>query len=724
VRIACTSADEARCRRRRAAQPAGGEAVAESDGSELSREALALLELRDPAALVTGMPLLARAASAWATALAGRSRAPLLLLDDCERMDTLSRSIARAVVLDRGGAGMRWVWAGRTGAAAGQEEDRILVRAGQASELAIGALDRAGAVRLAAARLHLSPPEELTEYLWGRSGGHPGLLVESLRAAAERGALREGDAGLEVDGAALESLPMPAGFEQSLLDRLAALPARARETAEVLAALDRPAQPAELQVLVPGADEPAIGSLLSSGVAARDGQGALGLRPPELSRRLLESLDEPRREALHRLVLSNITLLPSERFRHLAGAGDTGAALAAAAEALESHADERVAVRAARLAEAAAPAAAAHWSETAGRLLHERGRHREAVPHLERALEGTSDAGTRARLWLLLSSALLRADRPEDVGHVVARALADAPPPHERALLQVNHASQLFSRGLLPEAEAAARSALDLAEQSVDAEASGYAALTLASIWHSLGRMEDADELAARSTACFERAQQVSGAVRSLSLRATIAGARRDGARAGDLLREALGRARAGGLRLATEEILVSQTALFVESGRWKEGEQALGEALRLALQDGRPRGVAVAYANLALLDALSGRPSRARRRARTAHRLMRAYLPRLEPFACRVLAQAYRSSGRLAAAERAARAAISGAIRLGLGAELEWARLEYGRIRAVTGAWTEAEAVWDTALAAAGERAGQSVVLLAVASGRAHPAP
>ncbi|MCC6651240.1 MAG: sigma 54-interacting transcriptional regulator [Candidatus Eisenbacteria bacterium] len=721
VRIACTSADEPGAAGAALLSRLAAEAAAESDGSDLSREALSILERRDPAALTASLPLLARAAAAWAAALAERSRAPLLLIDDYERMDTLSRTLARSVALDRGAAGTRWVWAGRTSVAIHHDEDRILVRAGQASELAIGALDRAGADRLAAARLHSSAPGALSEFLWARSGGHPGLLVESLRAAAERGALREGDAGLEVDGAALESLPMPAGFEQSLLDRLAELPLASREAAEALAVLDRPARPAELQALVPGADDASIGALLRSGIAARDDDGALGLRPPELSRRLLDSLAGPRRVALHRLVLSNVKLLASERFRHLAGAGETRAALAAAAEALESHADERVAVRAARLAESASPADAARWNEIAGRLLHERGRHREAHPHLERALEGTSDSGARARLWLLISSALLRADRPEDVGGVVARALAESPPAHERALLQVNHASQLFSRGLLSEAEAAARSALDLAEGAADAEASGYAALTLASIWHSLARMEAADELAARSTACFERAHQASGAVRSLSLRATIAGARREGTRAGELLREALGRARSGGLRLATEEILVSQAALFVESGRWKDGEAALGEALRLALQDGRPRGVAVAYANLALLDALSGRPSRARRRARTAHRLMRAYLPRLEPFACRVLAQAYRTSGRLAAAERAARAAISGAIRLGLGAELEWARLEYGRIRAVAGAWPEAEAVWDTALAAAGERDSQSIVLLAVASGRAR---
>ena len=259
-----------------------------------------------------------------------------------------------------------------------------------------------------------------------------------------------------------------------------------------------------------------------------------------------------------------------------------------------------------------------------------------------------------------------------------------------------------------------------MAAQAEDSEASGYAALTLGSIQHSLSRLNESEANATDAIQHFERAKQYSGAVRALNLRATIASGRNDSVLARALLSEALVCARQRGLRLATEEILLAQSAVYVEGGCWKDAENAIGEALRLALQDGRPRGVAVAYGNLALLDAMSGRPARASRRGRTALRLMHAYLPRLEPFSWRVLAQAHRTAGRMAAAERAARAAISGALRLGLAGELEWARLEFGRTRAVAGAWSEAEAVWERALVAAGARESLCAILLRLSLGRA----
>jgi Nif-specific regulatory protein len=696
------------------------EAGAESDGKGLSRRALEMLEHSGPAALASGLPLLADAAAAWGSALLERGRAPLVLIDDCERMDTLSRSLARGATLHPGSAGVCWIWAGRTGRPNANEDDRMLVRAGQAVELALGALDRQGAERLIATRLHLAPPSALCEFLWARSGGHPGLLVETLRAAAACGAVHEGDAGLAVERDALERLAPSAGFEASLLERLAALSASARAAAEALAVWDRPASGEELGSLAPSADDAAFALLLAFGLATRDEQGAFALRPPELSRRLLASMDDAHRQALHRAALTRPGLMAAERFRHLEGAGEPVAALAAAREALAMHADERLAASAAALAETAVPAEAAQWHETAGRLLHEQGRHREAVPHLERALRDAGESAARPSRWVLLSSALLRADRPGDVGEVVARALAEKPPDRYRAMLGVNQAAQLFSRGLLAEAEATAREALALAEAATDHEAAGHAALTLASVLFALARPDEAETLAAHAEQLYTQAHHASGAVRAMGLRAAIAAARGDAAGADALHRAALALAREGGQRLATEEILLSQAALLFESGRWKEAEAALGEASRLALQDGRPRGVAVAYMNLALLDGLTGRPARARRRARSALRLMREYLPRLEPLTWYVVAQAHRVGGRAIVAQRAARAAITGASRLGLAADLEWARLEFGRQRANAGRWAEAEAVWANALKSAGPREGQAVALLSVAGGRA----
>ncbi|MBI5171227.1 MAG: sigma 54-interacting transcriptional regulator [Candidatus Eisenbacteria bacterium] len=685
------------------------------------RPALELLERGDAAAIGAAIPAIAHAASRWCAALAERGRAPVVLLDDCERMDSLSHALLRATALQEEAATARWVWARRTDGAPAQPEDRMLVRAGQAVELALGALDRANADRLAAARLHEEAPEALREFLWTRSGGHPGLLVEALLAAADAGVLREHDAGIEVDAGALASLPLPEGFEASLLRRLGALSEGARALAEALATLDRPVTLETARSLAAAADGTACDALVHARLAVRGADARVSLHPPELSRRLLAALAPERRCELHRAALGLAGATAAERFRHFEGAGDTEQALSAARAAVLESADDRIARRAAALAEKHAPALAAEWHETAGRLLLERGKHREAIAHLERALRDGGDTAVRGPRWTLLSTALLRADRPADVGAVVERALSEQPPAAERAALLVNHASQFFSRGQLPEAERHAREALAEADAADDAKAIGYASLTLGSVVLALGRLEEADACVVGSLAGFERAEHEAGAVRALVLRAMVANARGDEAAFEGQLTAARARAASLGLRLATEEILGVLAGRHVEAGRWKDAEEALSQALRLALQDGRPRGAAVAYANLALVDAVTGRAGRARHRARIALRLTRAYLPRLEPFAWRVLAHACRIMGRLGPADRAARTAISGALRLGLGVELDWARLEYGRVRAAAGAWPEAEAVWARALESAGTREGASVAMLVVARGRAQ---
>jgi Nif-specific regulatory protein len=470
------------------------------------------------------------------------------------------------------------------------------------------------------------------------------------------------------------------------------------------------------------ASEDALDALVQARLAQRTSDGRLGLHPPALSRRLLAGLETGRVRELHHTALGLPDANASERFRHHEGAGDVDSALAAAKAALLAGADERIARRAAALADRAAPERAAEWHESAGRMLLDRGKHREAIAHLERSLRaGEGDVVARGARWTLLTSALLRADRPADVGAAVERALAENPPAADHASLLVNHASQFFSRGMLPEAERNARAAVDVAARADDDKAGGYAALTLGSVLLVLGRTEDADASALRALSYFEKADHEGGSVRALILRAAAASARGDEAAFEGHLTAASARAASLGLRLASEEILGQQGARHVECGRWKEAEQALSQALRLALQDGRPRGAAVVYTSLALVDAITGRVARARRRARTGIRLMRAYLPRLEPYAWRVYAHALRVAGRLGAADRAARRAIDGALRFGLGVELEWSRYEFGRVRAAAGAWAEAEAVWSLALEAAGERDGLSVSQLLIACGRAQ---
>ena len=616
------------------------EAGAAAGSSELSCRALALLERDERATGEADLTLLADAAAAWFHAIQQRGLAPLVLLDDCERLDPLSRTLVRRAALHPAGRIARWVWAGRDGAPGLSEDDRVLLDAGRADRLVLAALERADAERLAAARLHEHPPRDLAGFLWNRSGGHPGLLVELLRLAADRGALREGEVGLSVDPALLESLLLPGDYESTRLARLTALAEPARSAAAALAVWGRPAGPAEIGALAPAADTAALERLLAAGLATRVGAESWTLSPPGLAASVLAALAEDERRRLHRAALAQPRLPAAERFAHLRGSGSAREALAAADEALAGGADEALVVEAAALADAEVPAEAAAWLERAGRLLVERGRHKAAIPFLERALEREPAGAARPARWQLLSAACIRAGRPSEVERVVRSALAEDPPERFRSLLLCNEGSRLISLGQLEAAAAAAREALRLGSAAADDEAEGMSALTLGGALLALGQPAEAATLARRSEEACSRAAHRSGQARALGLRAAVAAAEQDLPQAERLYDEALAAARTHGLRQATEELRMNLAVVLTEAGRWAEAREAHAEAARIALEDGRAVGATLALMNLAQDDGLTGHPARALRQARSAVRLARTYVPRIEPAAWRILAQ------------------------------------------------------------------------------------
>src|SRR5207249_198744 len=138
--------------------------------------------------------------------------------------------------------------------------------------------------------------------------------------------------------------------------------------------------------------------------------------------RLLDSLDPEARRALHAAAAAWPELPAAERFRHLSGAGEARAALAAAARD-EGH-DQRLSAAAAALADAAAPDLAGEWHARAGRELAARGRYARAIPHFERALTLAADDARRFDGWHRLSTCLLRVGRLADLETVVREALA------------------------------------------------------------------------------------------------------------------------------------------------------------------------------------------------------------------------------------------------------------------------------------------------------------
>ncbi|TMQ49174.1 MAG: ATP-binding protein, partial [Candidatus Eisenbacteria bacterium] len=655
----------------------GGAAPTEAVREMLACETDTLSE-KDVAAL-------ADAAVAWSRAWADRQGAPLLLLDDFDRLDPDARAFVRRLVLHPHAPPARWVWARRGSAAGAPDDERLLLEAGVADAMELSPLGEPDLARLAAARLGQPAPAALVEFLWSGCRGHPGLAIELLRAAAAAGALREDDTGLIVAADELSQIRAPASFEESLLARLDALGGAAAEAALALAVSTRPEPASRLHAIAPAANEALLARLVEAGLAARDEAGGFRLTPPALSSALLERLPESARKELHAAALAAGPLPAAERFAHLAAAGRAGEALEAAAAALAA-----------------------------------RGRYDAAAPHAARALELEPAAIERPARWVLLSTATVRSGNPKDLALITARALAEPLPPAMRSRLLSNDAARLIAAADLDRARAVAREALALAQDDGDREALGVAALTLASVVGSGGPPEEFDALTALALDSFTRSGNLTGQLRARVSRGNAARRRERRDEARGIYHEASAIAREHRLRLALEELLVNSGGNQLEDGRFAEARDELTEAARLALEDGRPRGAAIAIAHLAQLEGLCGRRASALRHAHHATRLAGAYLPEQEAFAWRSLSQAERNAGRRGRALAAARRALALSARYENVADEDWCRIEMGRAAAAAGRWSDAGRVWGAALESRRPGITNGFLMLLALAGRA----
>jgi Nif-specific regulatory protein len=657
---------------------------------------------------------LADAAAVWIRN-DGSTLPRLVLLDDAERLDPLSRAFVRRLVLHPEAPPMLWVIA-RRGVPSGDE--RVLGEAGVAEILNLGSLDAASVARLADARLSQPTPETLHAFLWTRAAGHAGLTVDLLRAAAESGALRESEAGLVVDATALAAVRVPVSFEAALIAACDALPAGARRAAEALAIWGYAVDPERVAALDPGADVAALDLLVASDLA-RSSDGRYTLSPPALAESLRSSMDPARRAALHARAADQPALGDAQRFHHLREAGRNEEALASATAAMEGGQDERLAADAASLADATTPDTAGAWHARAGHALAAGGRYARAIPHFERALLLARSDEERWERRHRLSTCFLRMGRLADVERIGAEALAGSPPAAVRARLLSDESARRGARGEGGGAVEAARAALALAETSGDAEVIGIAANTLARALLAAGDHAEADVLARRAAESYRAAGHGLGEVRAMGTQAAIAHARHALETAEAIDREAIATARTRGYRLVHEELLLGYAAVLVETGRWDDAREATSEAARIALEDERPTGAALAIGNLAQFDGLTGRPRTAASQARAAVRLARGHLPESLPLAWRSLAQAHRIAGRLARAERAARRALTLAMRTGPPYEVDWCRIELARTWMAAGRWPEIAALCAGAgQAATGATIGRMV--LTTLAGRA----
>jgi Nif-specific regulatory protein len=659
-----------------------------------------------------------QAAASHAAEAAGAG--PLLVtLDDAEALDPLSLSWMRRLVLREAPVAVLWLLARSDGPDA-EDELRVLEETGHAARLALSSLEREEAARIASTRLGGEVPEALEERLWQCAGGHPGRVVELLHAAAADGTIAEHEHGLVVTREdALDALTSSFPFERAPLERIDALGSGARDAARALAVHDAPLDEEDVRRLAPAAGPGALRDLSAAHFARRLEDGRWVLHPPRLASALRDAIPADDRRRMHAAARDLPGLSAAQRFRHLAACGQAGEALDAAAGAFAEHPDIRLALEAASVAESTLPERAGDWLVRAAECHRSRGRYAPMIPLLERALELGPGSDQRSECWLLLSTATLRANEPGRVESVMERALSEGVTPAVRGRLRNNLANAHMARGQMDRAEHEGRQALAESEAAHDDAGIGLACETLVVIENARGHAEAGARWLDRASESHARAQFVPGMVRALTLRASTARmqGRRDEAEA--LCREAMALAREHGNRLLYAEPLVMLTTVYSEAGRWRDLQAVCVEATRLALEDARPAEAALAFSARATVEGLVGLPRSARRHARTAIRLCARYQPMSRPYAWRGMAVAERIRGRLRAAERAARRALSLSQESYLD-DVQWSRLEFGRIAAARERWDEAARVWESAMSRDPQMRSAATAFAVVSLGRA----
>jgi DNA-binding CsgD family transcriptional regulator len=227
------------------------------------------------------------------------------------------------------------------------------------------------------------------------SGGNLYFALEIGRALSER--------GQRLDPA--DELPIPASLQEIVRGRLAALPAPAREAAQVAAALARPTVGVVDAALSGGACAEAA---VAAGVLERSGE-RLSFAHPLLATVAYQLLADSDRRALHAR-LAELLEDPEERARHLAAAAAGSDEMVAAA----------LAEAARRAAARGAPDAAAELLERARTLTPDDDPERRGRRGVE-AAERQFEAGDVAHARTLLEAVIAESPAGGLRAHALAR---------------------------------------------------------------------------------------------------------------------------------------------------------------------------------------------------------------------------------------------------------------------------------------------------------------
>lgn len=675
-------------------------AAAEANG-RLTPEITAVRERLEHGALRPDEDLMALADAGlrWAAGSA-ESRPLVVLLDDIDQADARSLAVVRRMS-SAAPPETRWLWASGAGWVGEGSPEALLAQTGWAERLPLGALAAGESRALIEARLRAVPPPALADFIWERCGGHPGMTVDALHRLADAGVLALTEAGVQFDRAALSNVAFPADFVAACLERLYHSDPETIRAAQILAVWDAPLDPAALSRIGVEQTGRVVSGLQTAGLLGRDDDGRVSLNPPALRPVLRETLGPEARAVIGRAALALPDVTAEQRFRLWVAIGDPARALEEAELAFAERADHGLAIEAARVAaEAGLEAREAAWHGRAGRILFDHGRLREAVGHLETALEKGADDPDRERWIMELSVSLMRLSRHDALREFNRRALAEPVGPVCRVQLLITSAGSHMDQREADLFRAGLAEAQRLAEECGDPEALGLVGLSRA--YEQLRGHADggrAMEFARTALAHFRSIGDTRNELRVTCALCSAMWQAQRGEEALPLLAEAIERARARDLRLILIELLGVRIQILVQGGDWRSAVPVQEEYVRLSIEEGLRFFTTIGVIWFSLLLALIGEHQAALRLARRGIGLARTNIPGLLMTAHRALSLAARNGGRARLSARAYHRALQHRVANTDATAHGWLRLEFGQLLAWRGRWQRALDVWDSLL-------------------------
>jgi DNA-binding CsgD family transcriptional regulator len=381
-------------------------------------------------------------------------QALVIAVDDAQWLDAPSAEALAFAAQRARGQPVRFVLSKRT------ETQSAVEQALELEQLAIEPLSLGAVRRILFERLGLALPRRTLRRVFDATRGNPLFALEVGRTLADRGPLELG-----------EDVPVPDAVEELVGTRVAELPAAQRK---LLLALALSAELRVPQAAAIGGVEEALGA----GIVVLEGER---LRPshPLLAAAAKAHASTDERRELH-LALAAAVDDPEVRARHLAmGTDEPHAELAATVARAAGSASARLArTEAVELAEHAlrlTPDGSPERDErllALGEYLAAAGEPQRVTDLIAPEVESLPAGPMRARGWLLLTEGVVESN--DEIRNYLERAHAESasdPGLHAAVLAELARDDAVIRVARLPEAEARALEALEVAEPEAERSA-------------------------------------------------------------------------------------------------------------------------------------------------------------------------------------------------------------------------------------------------------------